>query len=109
MRLSDFITTENEYFDTEPWDWYGEMPKNCSRHQLVQILANGIRHFREDRKIFAEKGWEEPEPEGYSVFGIVSNIIDIWCDHDDNLSAMISPNEFDGLCREIVISLNNGL
>jgi dsRNA-specific ribonuclease len=57
-------------------DWYyGKIPQNCSRDQLVNIMAKALLKFQEDQKKWTGK---------QDTLEEVAQMLDLWFEHDSN-------------------------
>lgn len=59
-------------------EYYGELPDDCTREKLVQIIAGGIQKYKEEN------------PDEYNEWSVleISLVFDRWCREDENLDLL---------------------
>lgn len=72
--------------------YYGAIPENCTREQLVEVMAKGVVKFYEHEKLCTGKAPKLRK---------VVEIVDAWFEHED-FEELVSEDEYEAFEKEVL-------
>jgi hypothetical protein len=77
--------------------YYGEIPKDVTRQQLIEIITRGLHNMIIDEQNAPD---EEKNNTDYTT---LANIIAGWFEHNSELDILVSDDDFDDFCDDVIL------